>query len=375
MAKIQRYLHTKILQDLQKKKIIVIFGARQVGKTTLVKEFLHLYKNSIYINGDFLDDQQKLSEPTRAMVDQFKNYQLLVIDEAQRIPDIGLKLKVIFDTLPDLSVIATGSSAFEIANKVNEPLTGRVLAQTMYPISLSEAVSAQALNIDQLLVYGAYPEVVTATDEHRKREIIEHISVNYLFKDVLNIEYIQNPRSLEYLLKALADQLGSEVSVNELSNKLSIDTKTIAKYLDILEKLHIIFPLHPFATNVRKSITKKRKYYFFDLGIRNAIIGNFTAVSARSDIGVLWENFCVIERIKQNEEKNRFVKYYFWRSYQGDEIDLLEIDNQFIRGFECKWNGSDLTNKIKKIYKEDLKGLGEITIFSKNTALDLLKDV
>jgi uncharacterized protein len=372
MALIKRYLLTKIIENLENKKILIIYGARQVGKTTLVKEILSGYPNSLYLNGDFIEDQQKLAEPSREMVEQFRRYTLLVIDEAQRIENIGIKLKVIFDTLPNLKIIATGSSAFEIANSVNEPLTGRALAYSLYPISVGEAVDTDHFNLDDFLIYGGYPGIVTLAGADHKRTAIEDIASNYLFKDVLNIEYIRNPRSLGHLLKALADQLGNEVSVHELSNTLDIDAKTVFRYLDILEKLYIIFPLYPHASNVRKSITKKKKYYFYDIGIRNAIIGNFSPISNRTDKGALWENFCIVERMKRNDARGRFVDYRFWRSYQGDEIDLLEIEDQKVQGFECKWREQPLSHRIEKIYSEDLKGMGSITLISVESFKPLL---
>ena len=373
MAKIKRYLFEKILHDLELKKILIIYGARQVGKTTLVKDVLMKFENSFYLNGDLIEDQKKIGEPSRAMADQFAGNDLLVIDEAQRIENIGIKLKVIYDMLPNLKIIATGSSAFEIANKMNEPLTGRFLPYTMGPISIAEATNAHCFNLEQFLVYGGYPEVVISDDASRKEAIIRNIASNYLFKDVLNIEYIKNPRSLEYLLKALAEQLGNEVSVHELSNTLDIDAKTVARYLDILEKLYIIFPLYPHAVNMRKSITKKKKYYFCDLGIRNAVIGNFSVLSARKDIGALWENFCISERMKRNDAAGRSVSYRFWRSYQGDEIDLLEIENQNIRGFECKWRDQPLPNKIQTIYTNDLRGIGNLEVISSDNFERMLK--
>lgn len=279
MAQVKRYLFDKILKDLEKRKIIVIFGARQVGKTTLAKEVMLRYPKSVYLNGDFTDDRAKLAEATRAMVEQFRENDLLVIDEAQRIADIGIKLKSIFDTLPELKILVTGSSALEISNTVSEPLTGRFIAHTMYPLSLGETQESYDFNPDDALVYGSYPEVVVSTDHDDKRSVIVNIASNYLFKDVLNIEYIKSPRGLEHLLIALAGQVGGEVSAHELSNTLNLDSKTVSHYLDILEKLSIIFPLMPHASNVRKSITKKKKYYFYDVGIRNALLHNFAPLS------------------------------------------------------------------------------------------------
>lgn len=364
MTQIKRYLEEKILENLKNRKILIIYGARQVGKTTLVKNFLKKFPNDVYLNGDFLDDTEKLAEPTRNMVKQFENKSLLIIDEAQKIENIGLKLKTIFDTLPNLQIIATGSSAFELSNVVNEPLTGRYFSFNMYPISASEAKTAGLFDINNFLVYGSYPEVVTTGDNQTKQKIIQNIASNYLFKDVLNIEYIKNSRSLGLLLKALALQIGSEVSLNELSNTLDLDSKTVMSYLDILEKLCIIFPLKPFFSNKRKSISKLKKYYFYDLGVRNSVIDNFTPIEKRKDTGALWENFCIVERMKRNDTLNRFVNYYFWRSYKGEEIDLIEIENEKIFGFEFKWKEKILSKKIKEIYTQDLNGRGNLEVIS-----------
>lgn len=365
MLKIKRYLEEKILQDLDKRKILIIYGPRQAGKTTLVEIILKKFKNSFYLNGDLVDDRQLLREPSRAMVEQFKKYDLLAIDEAQRIEDIGIKLKVIFDHLSKLKIVVTGSSAFEFSNVINEPLTGRYFAYMMYPASFAEAQSAGKFNLETALVYGSYPEVVMAPDAKNKETIIKNIASNYLFKDILNIEYIKNARSLENLLKTVALQIGGEVAVNKLSDALDLDAKTVMSYLDILHKLHIIFPLSPYFSNKRKSISKMKKYYFFDLGIRNAVIGDFSLVEKREDIGQLWENFCVVERIKRNDALSRHPEYYFWRSYQQDEIDLIESENRVLSGYEFKWKPREISSKIQKIFTQDLDGRGDLCMISK----------
>ncbi|MCX6785825.1 MAG: ATP-binding protein [Candidatus Komeilibacteria bacterium] len=373
MANIKRYLEEKISQNLQENKILIIYGPRQVGKTTLIKGFLERFPNSVYINGDFIDDREKLASPSREMVSQFAGYDLLVIDEAQRIADIGLKLKVIFDALPKLKIIATGSSAFELANTVNEPLTGRYFSYNMYPISFGEAEAGRLFELNKFLVYGSYPETVTAKNDETRLKIIQNIAANYLFKDVLNIEYIKNPRSLELLLKALALQLGGEVSKNELAAVIGIDSKTVAGYLDILEKLYIIFPLKPYFSNKRKSIIKQKKYYFYDLGIRNAILNDFTPIEKRQDFGQLWENFCVAERIKRHEALGSFAGLYFWRSYKGEEIDLVEVVNGAVDGFEFKWQDRGLPKRIKDIYTKDLKGREELRVVSPQSFSKFMK--
>ena len=370
MAEIKRYLEKKIIADLEKRKIILIYGARQVGKTTLVKKFFQP-KTTLYLNGDFIDDQEKLDAPTRKMVDQFSGLDTLIIDEAQNIPDIGLKLKVIYDTLPRLRIITTGSSSFELASKVNEPLTGRSAIHMMFPVAYGEAQGG-AFDLESALVYGMYPEVFLQKSTNEKRNAIERIAESYLFKDVLNIEYIKNAKSLERLLKVLASQVGSEVSFLEIANTIDLDAKTVAAYLDILEKLFIVFPLYPLASNVRKSITKKRKYYFYDLGIRNAILGNFSFFETRTDKGALWENFVIVERMKANEQKGIQPQYYFFRTYKGEEIDFIEKMDTQVCGFECKYLKGFVSQHIQNIYTKDLLGSGKICVINKGNVQEFL---
>lgn len=363
MPYIKRYLEEKIFENLKKRKIILLYGARQVGKTTLVKKFLDS-KNTIYLNGDFIDDREKLGEPTRKMVEQFSSSQTLIIDEAQNISNIGLKLKVIYDTLPKIQIIATGSSSFELSNKTSEPLTGRSIVYMMFPFAFCE--TKKYFSENEALVYGMYPEVFLQKAINNKKESLIRIAESYLFKDVLNIEYIKNPKSLEKLLKVLASQVGNEVSSNEIANTIDLDTKTVSGYMDILEKLFIIFPLYPLASNVRKSITKKRKYYFYDLGIRNAILGNFSSWKNRSDLGALWENFVIVERMKANEKNGIRPQYYFFRSYKGDEIDFIEKFGNTLNGFEFKYSKESVNGRIQKIYRDDLLGAGDIQVINKN---------
>jgi predicted AAA+ superfamily ATPase len=357
-------LKEKIAQSLEKRKIVLIYGARQVGKTTLVKEFLG--GKSLYLNGDFLDDQDRLKLATRAMVDQFSGLKTLIIDEAQNILDIGAKLKVIHDTLPELRIIATGSSSFELSNKVSEPLTGRNVVYMMFPLAFHE-VTGGRFSLNDAMIFGMYPEVFLEKTRSEKRAAIARIAESYLFKDVLNIEYIKNPKSLERLLRVLAAQVGSEVSFNEIANTLDMDVKTVAGYTDILEKLFVVFPLHPLASNVRKSLTKKRKYYFFDLGIRNAALGDFSALDNRDDVGALWENFCIVERMKTNAVYGRMPEYRFFRSYKGEEIDFIEKRDEGVFGFEFKYSKASVEEKIRKIYTRDLAGKGDLEVINKGT--------
>lgn len=366
MAYIKRYLWEKISENLDKRKIILIYGARQVGKTTLVQEFLSHYRREevLYLNGDFTDDRERTKEISRSMVAQFAKIKLLIIDEAQNISDIGKKLKVIYDTLPEIHIIATGSSSFDLSNKVVEPLTGRNITLTMFPFSLSEVGSSHSL-LEDILLYGLYPDVFLCPSSQEKKATVIRIAESYLFKDVLNISYVKNPASLKRLLEILASQVGSEISFHKISNILDLDVKTVMSYVDILEKLFIIFPLFPFVSNVRKSIVKKRKYYFYDLGIRNAILGDFSSLEKREDRGALWENFVILEKIKRNREKNAYPRYFFFRSYKGEEIDLLEQYDRDLFGFECKYTKDKVEEKIKNIFLNDLCGKGEIGVINK----------
>jgi len=364
MAQIKRYLKEKIIESLKKQKIVLVYGARQVGKTTLVKEFLG--EGGLYLNGDFLDDQERLGASTRLMVDQFSAFKMLIIDEAQNIPDIGAKLKIIHDTLPGLRIIATGSSSFELSNKVSEPLTGRNVVYMMFPFAFRE-VAHTNFSLEDALIFGMYPEVFLEKGRDNRRATLVRIAESYLFKDVLNIEYIKNPKSLERLLRILAAQVGSEVSFNEIANTLDMDVKTVAGYIDILEKLFVVFPLHPLASNVRKSLTKKRKYYFFDLGIRNAALGDFSSLTHRGDAGALWENFCIVERMKTNASRGRMPVYRFFRSYKGEEIDFIEKYDEGVYGFEFKYSKDFVEEKIRRIYAEDLAGRGSLEVVNRKT--------
>jgi predicted AAA+ superfamily ATPase len=336
MAQIKRYLEEKILETLKNRQICIIYGARQTGKTTLAKKFLERYSNSVYLNGDFSNDQSRLNSVSREMVAQFQGVDFLVVDEAQSIPHIGMKLKVIHDTLPNIRILATGSSSFELANKVHEPLTGRNQSFIMYPIAYHEYLFDTA-DLEQVLLYGSYPGVVTLTSSEHKQTLVQEIAKNYLFKDVLNIEFIKSPKSLEKLLTILATQVGSEVSLSEISSTLELDIKTVEKYIDILEKLFIIFRLRPFSQKLKNTLTKKQKYYFCDLGIRNAVMENFSPILDRNDRGALWENFVILERIKYNAKDIFAPQYFFFRNYAGEEIDLVEVNNRMPTPYEIKW--------------------------------------
>ena len=339
---IHRILEEKIQPLLGGNKAIIVMGARQVGKSTLLNQLLGENKNALWLNGDDIDVQNLFHEMSSTrMRALLGNNKFLVIDEAQRIPDIGLRIKLVTDQVSDVQVIATGSSSFELASKVNEPLTGRKREFKMFPLTFKEMVSHSNL-LDELrmiphrLVYGYYPEVVSNPGD--EKNTLKELSDSYLYKDILSLDSISKPDKLVRLLKALALQIGSQISYNEIGNMISLDSKTVERYVDILEKSFIVFRLGSFSRNLRNELKASRKIYFWDLGIRNAIIGNLAQIENRTDAGELWENFVIAERLKQNAYQNSFAQSWFWRTQQQKEIDYIEEENGMIHAFEFKWN-------------------------------------
>jgi len=341
---ISREIEKRIQAKLFKKKVIIIYGARQVGKTTLVKDLLKKYpKQSIYLNCDELDIRNALTDKTSTEIKAFLgNNKLVVLDEAQRVRNIGLTLKLMVDNFPELQIVATGSSSFELSNKIIEPLTGRKFEFHLYPISYNELRKYYASDLEskrhleRRIVYGMYPEVVLSSGEEEK-EIVKNITSSYLYKDILAFQNIQNPEMLEKLLQALALQIGNEVSYNELSQIVGVDKNTISNYIQILEQAFIIHRLSPFSRNIRNELKKLRKIYFWDTGVRNALINNFNALDLRQDTGALWENFLINERIKNNCNKNKDFNKYFWRTHNQQELDYIEEESGKIHAFEFKW--------------------------------------
>lgn len=360
--KIYRYLQDKIKANLGKRKILIIYGPRQVGKTTLVKEFLSA-SNSVYYNCDQDETSDLLEEANLEKLGALvKKYDTVVIDEAQKVTGIGLSLKIIFDNFPEKNYIVTGSSSFDLANSVSEPLTGRFFSYTMFPVAELELAGSGKNpielreSLESRLIYGSYPEVITASDFETKKEIIKNITSNYLFKDILALGVVRNPDDLRRLLQALALQSGQEVSHSELAQTLGIDKNTVKRYLEICEKLYILFSLPPFASNKRKSISMLKKYYFYDIGIRNALINNFNPLTSRSDVGALWENYIIVERMKWNACRGFDPIYYFFRSYDKQEIDLIEDEGGVINGYEFKFTKNTISRTIMKVFDQDIKG-------------------
>ncbi len=339
---IERLLYKTIENKLFVGKIIILTGARQVGKTTLLKQLLRQKEGVLWLNGDELQVQNLFANASAdRLLSEFSNSKIVILDEAQRIENIGLRLKLIADSDCEVQVIATGSSAFELANKVNEPLTGRKWEYQMFPLSFGEMVAhhgklKEMRMLPRRIIYGYYPEVVT--NDGNEVEILKLLTDAYLYKDILSWESIKHPDKLQTLLRALAYQVGSQVSYNELSQMCSMDSKTVERYINLLEQCYIIFRLPSFSRNLRHELKFSRKIYFYDNGIRNALIADYRAPEVRQDIGALWENFVIAERMKSNEYYHRWVNRYFWRTKQQQEIDYLEESGGKLHAYEMKWN-------------------------------------
>jgi predicted AAA+ superfamily ATPase len=341
---IKRDIQANIESWLFKGKIIILYGARQVGKTTLVKELLKKYADeAAYFNCEIIGVKQALEvEDPLALRNFLGKGKFFVLDEAQKVQNIGLILKLLIDTYPDLQIIATGSSSFDLANEISEPLTGRALEFTLYPFSwreIKDIFPAQSINsiLEKFLVYGAYPEIIQSGQDDA-RQLLDNLSSKYLYKDILIFDRIKKPNLLISLLQLLALQIGQEVSMNELANKLQCSRDTVINYLDILEKSFIIFRLRAYSHNHRKEISKKQKIFFIDLGIRNSIISRYNVLSVRDDLGFLWENFCVSERLKKLQVQNIYCQKYFWRTQDKKEIDYVEEYDDRLSGYEFKWS-------------------------------------
>ena len=339
---IERLLYKTIENKLFVGKVIILTGARQVGKTTLLKQLLRQKEGVLWLHGDELQVQNLFANASAdRLLSEFSNSKIVILDEAQRIENIGLRLKLIADSDSEVQVIATGSSAFELANKVNEPLTGRKWEYQMFPLSFGEMVAhhgklKEMRMLPRRIIYGYYPEVVT--NDGNEVEILKLLTDAYLYKDILSWESIKHPDKLQTLLRALAYQVGSQVSYNELSQMCSMDSKTVERYINLLEQCYIIFRLPSFSRNLRHELKSSRKIYFYDNGIRNALIADYRAPEVRQDIGALWENFVIAERMKSNEYYHRWVNRYFWRTKQQQEIDYLEESGGKLHAYEMKWN-------------------------------------
>jgi len=345
---VQRTIQNRVKRELFKGKIIIIYGARQVGKTTLVKQIQKsCQKKSRYLNCDEPDIREALTNKTSTEIKAFlgDEHKLIILDEAQRVRDIGITLKLIYDNFPQIQVVATGSSSFDLSNKISEPLTGRKKEFYLYPFSTKELKTiCSDSEIDRLLerriIFGMYPEIILK--EGKVDDQLKSLAESYTYKDILQYQNIKSPEILEKLLQAIALQIGNEVSYNELANTVGIDKNTVANYIRILEKAFIIFRLRPFSRNLRSELKKLRKIYFYDTGIRNVLINNLNALNLRQDTGSLWENFLIAERMKFNKNSNLDRNAYFWRTIQKQELDYIEESKGKLKGFEFKWSKEKL---------------------------------
>ncbi len=345
---IPRTIEKTIVSKLFQGKTIILYGARQVGKSTLLNFIENrIDRKVLYLNCDNNDIRKQLTEPgTNSLKRMFGEYKIVLIDEAQRVLNIGLTLKIVHDQLPDIQLIVTGSSSLDLSNQVNEPLTGRKFEYLLFPLTINEIINHYGFidvnrNLEQYLVFGMYPDVVTNPGD--EPEILSNLTSSYLFKDIFNYQDLRKPELLEKILEALAHQIGSEVSFNELAQLTGTDSHTVQRYVGLLEKAFIIFRLRSFSRNLRNELKKSRKIFFYDNGIRNAILGNFSPLNSRSDAGELWENFFVAERTKFIHYKRNYAKQYFWRTRQQQEVDYLEELNGKIIAFEMKWNPNKKT--------------------------------
>ncbi len=373
MNGIQRDLKAVLESKIGKGKVLLLIGPRQVGKTTLLKNILESVsteKKVQFWNCDESDVRQFLSEANSAKLKSFiGNSDFIVIDEAQRVKDIGLTIKLLHDSFANVQLAVTGSSSLDLSNSINEPLTGRKFEYNLFPFSTNELVNHTSMleemrQLQNRLVYGFYPDVVNNPGE--EKEILTNIVNSYLYKDVFEFQDIRKSSVIEKLVQALALQVGSEVSFNELGNLLGIDSITVQRYVDLLEKAYVIFHIRSYSRNVRNELKKSIKIYFYDNGVRNSVISNFSPVDLRSDIGALWENFLISERIKNNAYHNKNTKYYFWRTTQKQEIDFIEEVDQNLFAYEFKYNPKKAKTKCPLTFSNNYPNVPFNVITSEN---------
>jgi uncharacterized protein len=375
MEQIPRYYHN--LMDYRKpNKVLVLFGPRQVGKTTLIRSISRKTAGRIkYDTGDDYRIQEVWNSQNLSRLGEYvERYDTVIIDEAQRVPGIGIGLKLLIDAQAPCSFIVTGSSSFALAGQIGEPLTGRKNTLMLYPIAQLELASRfnryeLTEKRDDFLLYGSYPEVITATNRNDKIEYLNEITGSYLLKDILELEQVKGAKILFDLLRLLAYQIGNEVSLRELGNSLGIDYKTVARYIDLMEKSFILYNLRGFSGNLRKEITKKSKYFFFDTGIRNAIIANFNPMEKRNDAGALWENFIFMERMKKASYYKIYRNVFFWRTWDKQEIDLIEEREGKLFGYEIKYGNKN--SSAPKIWRETYPD-AEFSTINRENYLDFI---
>ena len=372
----KRFLESQTESILKKGKVFVLYGPRRVGKTELIKKMLAGFIGKIYSgSGDNQEVRELLSaQKLNQLQSAFGNYQMIFIDEAQRIPEAGYGLKLLIDNFPEMIILVTGSSSFDLSNKIGEPLTGRNIVRNLFPVSVLELYEQFGgmyvlQRLEELMIYGAYPEVLNASSTDEKKEYLMSVRDSYLLKDILELENIRNPSKLNDLLKLLAFQIGQEVSLNELSNGLGIARQSVERYLDLLEKTFIIKKVGGFSRNLRKEIVKTSRYYFWDNGIRNSIINNFNLPLQRNDVGMLWENFLFMERLKTKSYRRIFSNDYFWRTYDMQEVDLVEDRDGKLYAYEFKWGPRKV--KVPKAWSIAYPD-SEFQVISKDNFLEFL---
>jgi uncharacterized protein len=340
---IERTVKNNLISALKPGKVTALFGARRTGKTFLLQEINDQFQNEklLFLNGEDLDVAGVMSSGRQEVLKNLvAGKEILLLDEAQNIPNIGANLKLLVDTQPQVAVLVTGSASFDLKNQIGEPLTGRSEFLYLHPFSLKEVATDYVSTIQQLpvwLIYGMYPQVFLAESLQEKRKMLESIKNGYLLKDVLQLDNLKDSLFILNLLKQIAFQIGNDVSFNELAQNLQTTVKTVQRYLEILEKAFVIFRMHGFSRNIRKEISKTPRFYFWDNGIRNVILSNFSPPENRNDLGQLWENFCISERRKKQSYLETYSNYYFWRTYDQQEIDLIEETDGKLLAFEFKW--------------------------------------
>lgn len=357
---INRLISNIIRQKLFRGKAIIVVGPRQVGKTTLLKMLATEFDRKVLVwNCDEPDVRRRLTEPTSTMLGaETAGYDIVFIDEAQRVQNIGITLKLLIDNYPDKQVVVTGSSAIELSNSINEPLTGRKYEYVLFPFSAEELLDEYGAQeesrlLERRLIYGSYPEVVNLPGE--ERETLTNLVSSYLYKDIFSFQDVRKPEIIEQLLQALALQIGSEVSFSELGRLLGLNSITIQRYIDLLEKSYVVFHLRSFSRNVRSELKKSRKIYFYDNGVRNALLGDYKPLDLRNDIGGLWENYLISERMKHNAYNAFYGKSYFWRTQQQQEVDYIEDYDGVLHAYEFKWSSTKqprLTETFAKNYPD-----------------------
>lgn len=371
---IPRIVQTQMEAKIGQQKVILLYGTRRTGKTTIIEKIVEKYqKGAMLLHGEDLFVSELLQNRTVTNYQQItQGKKLLIIDEAQSIPEIGKILKLLIDTIKGITVIATGSSSFDLVNKTGEPLVGRNLEYYLYPIAQQELSSIEDFlttvkNLEERLVFGSYPELWHLNTFQEKENYLKQLVNSYLLKDLLMIENVKGPDILYKLLQLLAWQVGSMVSTVEIAKNLQINKLTVERYLDLLSKVFIIYSVSGYSKNLRKEVSKSKKWYFFDNGIRNALINNFSPLSQRNDIGQLWEQYFLSERMKFNRYNNYQPQYFFWRTYDGQEIDLLELNNGQLHAFECKWKEAKVKVPLgfQKAYPD-----AKFTVINKENYLD-----